>query len=362
MGVVAGMVFQWCALPFSGGRQHAVDDNRRRRLGGARRQVGSWPTCTDRCPASVCAMDRPEVSAAALCAAPERRRRPRAPGPRAVRQERARAVLEPHGLRGPDTVETECARGSRLPRIVGGEEELGGPSLAPEQRACEMKGVERLHRRRHRQCRTSEHEACEADAIDRPFDGGERRVKGADLLVIERTLEPKAVENAPGLHAEQLARACCVPLAPDRERIRLCEHYPEHDARVQVHGHRASRSSRRRRTTSSGRLGRTRRTFLRSVTGRDAGRTSKPSFSSGSYGTSRAMGVVRSQTTTDSPLRTSARYALRWTFRSDTMALFMVSSWSDLVLIASAESRARSPEEGDALPGHLGGVVPHPRR
>src|SRR5438132_1308877 len=103
------------------------------------------------------------------------------------------------------------------------------------------------------------------------------------------------------------ARACRVPLAPDRERIRLCEHYPEHGARVQVHGHRASRSSRRRRTTSSGRLGRTRRTFLRSVTGRDAGRTSKPSFSSGSYGTSRAMGVVRSQTTTDSPLRTSAR-------------------------------------------------------
>ncbi len=48
----------------------------------------------------------------------------------------------------PDTVETECARGSRLPRIVGGEEELGGPSLAPEQCACEMKGVERLHRRR----------------------------------------------------------------------------------------------------------------------------------------------------------------------------------------------------------------------
>src|SRR2546428_11481583 len=224
-----------------------------------------------------------------------------------------------------------------------------------------MKGVERLHRRRHRQCRTSEHEACEADAIDRPFDGGERRVKGADLLVIEHTFEPKAVENAPGLHAEQLARACCVPLAPDRERIRLCEHYPEHGARVQVHGHRASRSSRRRRTTSSGRLGRTRRTFLRSVTGRDAGRTSKPSFSSGSYVTSRAMGEVRSQTTTDSPLRTSARYALRWTFRSDTMALFMVSSWSDLVLIASAESRARSPEEGDALPGHLGGVVPHPR-
>ena len=42
----------------------------------------------------------------------------------------------------PDTVETECARGSRLPRIVGGEEELGGPSLAPEQCACEMKGVE----------------------------------------------------------------------------------------------------------------------------------------------------------------------------------------------------------------------------
>src|SRR5439155_21005466 len=207
---------------------------------------------------------------------------------------------EHDGARG-DTLETECARGSRLLRIVGGEAAFGGPSLAPEQSACEMKGGERLHRRRHRQCRTSEHEACDADAIDRPFDGGERRVKGADLLVIERTLEPKAVENAPGLHAEQLARACGVPLAPDRERIRLCEHYPEHGARVQVHGHRASRSSRRRRTTSIGRFGRTRRTFLRSVTGRDAGTTSKPSFSSGSYGTSRAMGVLRSQTTTDSP-------------------------------------------------------------
>src|SRR5207253_4667393 len=195
-----------------------------------------------------------------------------------------------------------------------------------------MKGAERLHRRRHRQRCASEHEACEADAIDRPFDGGERRVKGADLLVIERTLEPKTVENAPGLHAEQLARACCVPLAPDREWIRSCEHHPEHGARVEVHGHRASRSSRRRRTTSIGRFGRTRRTFLRSVTGRDAGRTSKPSFSSGSYGTSRAMGVVRSQTTTDSALRTSASDALRWTVRSDTMAHFSVSSWPYPVL------------------------------
>src|SRR5205823_3756229 len=126
--------------------------------------------------------------------------------------------------------------------------------------------------------------------------------------------------------------------------------------RLRDEGHRASRSSRRRRTTSIGRFGLTRRTFLRSVTGRDAGRTSKPSFSSGSYGTSRAIGVVRSQTTTDSPRRTSARYALRWAFRSDTMALFMVLSWSDLVL----RSSAGSPED-DACPRTSEARDPRPR-
>src|ERR1051325_7499989 len=85
---------------------------------------------------------------------------------------------------------------------------------------------------------------------------------------------------------------------------------PEHGAReggARRDDHRASRSSRRRRTTSTGRFGRTPQTFLSSPVGRDAGSTWKPSSSSASYGTSRAIGVVRSQTTTDCPRRTSAR-------------------------------------------------------
>jgi|SRR5439155_3837362 len=126
---------------------------------------------------------------------------------------------EHDGARG-DTLETECARGSRLLRIVGGEAAFGGPSLAPEQSACEMKGGERLHRRRHRQCRTSEHEACDADAIDRPFDGGERRVKGADLLVIERTLEPKAVEmRRASMPSSSLAHAASHGTVADDDRF-----------------------------------------------------------------------------------------------------------------------------------------------
>src|SRR5437016_9490334 len=105
-----------------------------------------------------------------------------------------------------DALEPERARRTRLLRVVGREDQIRIPPLPPQERAGEVQRVERLHRRRHRESRASEHQACETNGLEGPLDSGERPVKGADLVVVQRSREPKTVEPASCLDAEQLTR------------------------------------------------------------------------------------------------------------------------------------------------------------
>src|SRR5438046_6026957 len=121
---------------------------------------------------------------------------------------------------------------------------------------------------------------------------------------------------------EQFARVCEVPPGPDSQWLRLAQKFPENGTGVEVDRQRWSLLSRSIRKRLMPRLSLTPGTRLRSGRERVGSCTTNSSFGS-VKGTSLAMGVLRSQTTTVSPRRTRARYWLRWALSSAIWACRM---------------------------------------
>src|SRR5262245_31458137 len=168
-----------------------------------------------------------------------------------------------------------------------------------------MNRVECLDDRGHRFRRLAHNGSAHPDAMNRALDLSEAVAGVRDLSVVEESFEAEPIDRAAALDAKQLAGIRGLPRSPRGQPSWLSQQRPQDDAGVEIDDHRSRRSSLKRRSTSTGPLGRTPVTFLSDDGGNDAGMMLRSSVSC--TGTIRAIGVSRSHTTTSPPARTSAR-------------------------------------------------------
>src|SRR5258708_30299179 len=160
-----------------------------------------------------------------------------------------------------------------------------------------MYGIERTERRWKGFRCTPQDRAYDVDGLDAFEQSKHRRSSRGDIGVSQHTAPTEPIERPQTLDLRECTRHRRSHALPFGKLVGLTEHEAQHDRRVEVGDHRddcrsarsaARPSTRRPRGRGSGAL----------CNGRMAWRTANGSAVA-AYGTRRATGVSRSQTTTD---------------------------------------------------------------